>query len=208
MSKRAAIGTIVAAAMLAGSASPAMARHGRGWGHPGYGYGYGYRHHHGGSVAGALIGGLLIGGVVVAVANAVERDRERRPVYAPVRVPEPRGDDYGDYDRSPVDDLERAPEARQGGYVYDDRAPVQGIASQGDAVDACSTAALDETRGGQVNDITRAVRWSKGWRVEGVVDRGAVGPDGYRDLGRFVCSVEGDQVAEFRFDEGQTAWAR
>jgi hypothetical protein len=144
----------------------------RPWGHGGYGHGgYGYGHRY---HRGSGVAGALIGGLVIggaAVAIGSAIDN--------------------DNDR-------RA-------YAYNDTPPPQpastpAIASQGEAVDACSAVAADETRGGQVNDITRAARWADGWQVEGVVDRGTTAANGYRALDRFSCTVRFGEVDDFRID--------
>ncbi len=171
-----AVGAITAT-LLATSTAAVARPWGPGWGYRGHGR-Y-YRHHHGGDVAGALIGGLVIGGAVAALASAAE-DASSERVYADTAPPPP-----------------LPPEA--------DR-PLSGpISSQGEAVDACSAIAEEEGHG-PVNDITRAARWQDGWQVEGVIDRGTTGADGYRALDRFSCSVRYGAVEDFRLDGAPVAW--
>jgi len=195
------LGGVLAASLLATTATPAMARPGYGWGgyHGGgygggygYGRGYGYRpyrhYSRGGNVAGALIGGLVIGGAIAAIASAADRqrDRDNGVVYGDTSALPDRGYDRG-YDYPATD-------SRRDGARAD---------TQGAAVDACSDVALaGASQDARINGITRVDREGEGWRVEGVIDSGSIRADGYRALDRFSCSVRYGSVEDFRLDRG------
>jgi hypothetical protein len=161
----------VAAAMLVGAASPALARPryygGHGWGH--------HYHRGGGSTFGALLGGLVIGGAAVAIASSVDRNNDRHydaEYTAPPPPPPP-------------------PPA----------VPSRIADTQGQAVDICSREAEGQrSPNAQVNDITRVTREGDGWRVEGVIDTGNTRYDGYREIGSFSCSIAYGEVRDLRFD--------
>jgi len=91
---RRAIGSAAMAAMLATSATPALARPGYGWGgHGGWG-GYGrHWHRHDGDGFGNFLLGAIVAGGIVAIASSAAKDKQGRDngvVYGGNDAPSPR----------------------------------------------------------------------------------------------------------------------
>lgn len=178
--------TMVAGALLATSAAPALARDHGGWNHGGWGNGWGggwggghrrWRHRGDGIDAGdVILGAIIIGGIAAVASAASKANRDRLP----------RDGDWG------------------GGWSRDE-------GTEDAAVDACARAA--EREGGRygqdarVEDITSVARQDGGWRVHGVVsaERGD-GNGRYNDKSRFSCSVRYGQVENVRFEGERSAW--
>ena len=185
-------GSVALAALLATSATPAMAQRG-GWG-GGWGGGRHHDRHRGGGGDGLLAGILILGGVAaIASAASANRDRQQRDDYpVPDAFPE---------DAEPVLDV---PDASARDDVY--RSPVR-IGTEDQAVDACAIAAeQDGGRDGQtaqVRDVDRVDAVGGGWNVSGRVELRR----GYRDPSRqtedFTCTVRGGQVASVRLTGGE-----
>jgi hypothetical protein len=79
------LGAATIAAMLATSATPALARPGHGWGNGGWGGGYGrhWRHHDGDAFGNFLLGAVLVGGIAAIASSAKARqDRDNGVVYS------------------------------------------------------------------------------------------------------------------------------
>ena len=82
----------IATAMLATSATPALAQgysgygYGPGYGHPGYGYNDNryrqYRHRDRGSDAGAIIAGVAVIGIIAAIAASASKKRQFQQGYS------------------------------------------------------------------------------------------------------------------------------
>ena len=184
-------GSVALAALLATSATPAMAR-------PGWGGGRHHDRHRGGGGDGLLAGILILGGVA-AIASA-SRDRQQRDDYpVPDAFPE---------DAEPVLDVPRddapAPRDAAPDDVY--RSPVR-IGNEDQAVDACAIAAEQDGgrdgRTAQVRDVDRVDAVGGGWNVSGQVELRR----GYRDTSRqtedFTCTVRDGQVASVRLTGGE-----
>lgn len=171
--------TILTGALLATSATPALARD-HGWNRGGWGGGWGgYRHrrHRGDGIdAGdVILGAIIIGGIaaVASAASQANRDRTRD------------GDWGGGWSRdegteeAAVDSCARAAEREGARYGQDAR----------------------------VEDITSVARQDGGWRVYGVVSAERGGGNGrYSDKSRFSCSVRYGQVDNVRFEDERSAW--
>ncbi len=164
----------IATAMLATSATPAMAQHypGYGYGYPGYGspgygypgYGYedyrhrDYRRRDRGSDAGAVIAGVAMIGIIAAIAASASRSRSQ-PSWS----------------------------NRNRG----------GIDSESAATDACATG-VEQRLGGsaRVTDIDDVARTSEGYRVRGRVD---LRERSDRDRQSFSCTVRYGGVERIDF---------
>jgi hypothetical protein len=173
----------VAAALLASSATPALARHSQGWG-GGYGNGWGHRRHHDRVDAGDVIAGLAIFGVIAAIASSASKSKSSTSST-------PRWDP----DRDASDDRS-------------DRTEKGTIQTEDQAVDACAVAA--EERIGQaasVRDISNVKRSDDGWDVDGIIES----RDDFRDRtttqNNFSCSVRFGRIETVYIDD-QTASLR
>jgi hypothetical protein len=178
------------AAMLIGSATPAMARPGP-WGGYGYGHGHGGRGWHGRRGGGVSFGDVLLGAVVVggvaAVANNIANGARAQDRSDDGDYEDDRGDDG--YNRGRID------EDRGGDGEYlgaDDRGSAyrsSGDAQEDAAADRCANAALNQAgAGARVDGIRQVRRDGQGWRVEGDVTEAR----GYGQS--FVCGVRADRV--------------
>ena len=172
----------VIAALMATSATPAMAR----GGYDGYGYGYGYgygnswgghnrRHHrHRDRVdAGDVIGAVAVVGIIAAIASAASKSKRTRTY--------PSADNYPD---------QRDSNIRSGS-----------INTENAAVDACAAAA--EARGGSaasVRDILDVRSTRDGWDVEGTLEQRSDWRDKTADKRRFTCSVRFGEVDSLNID--------
>jgi len=199
-------GSAVIAALLATSATPALARPGwggNGWGGGGWGGGRHHDRHRGGGGDGLLAGILILGGVaaIASAASASSRDRQQQRDDYPVPDAFPE-------DADPVLDVpddSRPDDALPDEAARDYRSPVR-IANEDEAVDACAIAAEEEGgrdgRTAQVGDIDRVDAVGGGWNVTGRVDL----RQGYHDTSRqsesFTCTVRDGQVASVRLTGG------
>jgi len=176
------LGSATIAAMLATSATPALAR--PGWGHGGWG-GYG-RHwrHHDDDFGNVLLGAVIAGGIfaVASAASKANKDRDNRGVY----------------DRNTD---------RENGVVYggnsrrdDQPADTRNWSdAQNDAANACADGAeaLASRRGvnSKVDDIDFVDRDGEGYRVEGRMEGGR----------SFSCGVRNGELTYIQFDS-RVAW--
>lgn len=172
--------TAVIGALLATSATPALAR--PGWGNPGWGDGWGGGHrrwgHRGDGIdAGDVILGAIILGGIAAVASGISKSKSQS-----------RSGDWGGSwskdegtEDAAVDACARAAEREGARYGSDAR----------------------------VEDITSVAREEGGWSVYGVVsaDRGN-GNDRYGDKSRFSCRVRYGEVEGVRFEDDRSAFDR
>jgi opacity protein-like surface antigen len=144
------LGSATIAAMLATSATPALARPGYGWGHGGWGGGYGrnWRHHDGDGFGNFLLGAVIAGGIVAIASSAAKAKNGQNEgvVYGGSR------DDAGARDSRDWSDAENA------------------------AADVCADGAeaLASRRGinAKVDDIDYVDRDGEGYRVEGRLEGG------------------------------------
>lgn len=168
----------VAAAMLVGSAAPAFARGGHGWGNwnGGGGYGRGWGRRHRDNDTGEVLGGILIGAILVgAIASASKAKKERE------------GTSYPDG---------RYPDNR------DTRRRIGNLDSEDAAVDACASAAEERAgRTASVRDVDRVSRNGDGWDVEGVVESRDGWRDDRADKRRFTCKVRYGAVDSVYIDD-------
>lgn len=173
---KALVGTAAAAAMAV-SATPAMARDGR---------------DNGGPSAGEIIAGVAIVGAIAAIASSGNRDRDYRDN-------DYRGDRYGN-DRYGNDRYgnDRYSESRFGnGYRQ---------IGQRQAVNRCVRAAESgASRYGRANvtDIRDIDRTRYGYRVKGriLVEQGRdrYRRGGHSDNGNFTCYIEGNRVSDVQY---------
>jgi len=216
-------GSAVIAALLATSATPALARPGwggNGWGGGGWGGGRHHDRHRGGGGNGLLAGVLILGGVAAIASAASASSRDRQQQRDDDSVPDAMPDDAqpvleGPDDGGPED--RRSDEVRPDDRTPDDaapddraqdryRSPVR-IENEEDAVDACAIAAEEDGgrdgRTAQVRDIDRVDAVGSGWNVSGRVEL----RQGYRDPDRqtedFTCTVRDGQVASVRLTGGE-----
>ncbi len=172
---KALVGTAAAAAMAV-SATPAMAKDGR----------------NGGPSAGEIIAGVAIIGAIAAIASSGNNDRNYRDTNyrnGNQRNANYRGDRY---------DNERYTESRFGnGYRQ---------IGQRQAVNRCVRAAENgaTNRGrASVTDIRDIDRTRYGYRVKGRIlveqGRGRHQRSGYADEGKFTCYIEGNRVSDVQF---------
>lgn len=172
--------TTVAGALLATSATPALARPG-GWGNPGWGGGWGghrrWRHRDGIDVGDVILGAIIIGGIA-AVASAASnsgRDRTRN-----------RDGNWG------------------GGWSRDEGTEDEAVDA---CARAAEREGSRYGNGAKVEDITSVARQDGGYRIHGVVsaDR-SYGNGRYNDNSRFSCSVRYGQVEDIHFDDDRSAF--
>ncbi len=172
---KALVGTAAAAAMAV-SATPAMAREG----------------HNGGPSAGEVIAGVAIIGAIAAIASSGNKDRRYRDN-------DYRGDRYGN-DRYGNDRYgnDRYSESRFGnGYRQ---------IGQRQAVNRCVRAAESGASNygrANVTDIRDIDRTRYGYRVKGRIlveqNRGRYQRSRYADKGNFTCYIEGNRVSDVQF---------
>ncbi|AUW60190.1 hypothetical protein C1T17_09190 [Sphingobium sp. SCG-1] len=177
--KRAVMGMLLGASLIAGSVQSAEARP-RGW-HGGGGHHDNWRRHRGNGFGfGDAIGVAALVGAVAIVANSMSKDR------AATRS----GRNDG-----PPDDL---PEINRGDdYRLSD---TDFLASEGHAIDTCANAAREEATvsGGyaEIRTIGAPQPIGGGYNIDGEVER----RDSYRDAAgetrRFTCTVHGDKVTD------------
>jgi hypothetical protein len=170
--------TAVAGALLATSATPALAR--PGWGAPG-GWGGGHRrwgHRGDGIDAGdVILGAIILGGIAAVASAASSSNRDRTS----------KGDWGGGWSRdegtedAAVDSCARAAEREGARYGQDAR--VEDI-----------TSVARQDGGWRVYGVVSA-------------DRGN-GNDRYGDKSRFSCTVRYGQVEDVRFEDDRSAWDR
>ena len=158
---------LAAAATLAMTATPAMAR---GW--------HGHHRDRGIDTGDVIAGVLIIGGIAAIASAAAKSNRDKREREA--RYPErryPSDDDYRDY---------RDYRDRSGGYGdRRDREPYPGsgwrsAGSMDGAVETCVGEVERADR--RVDTVDTVNREGDGWRVEGLVSKG----------GAFSCTVDRD----------------
>jgi hypothetical protein len=177
---KALVGTAAAAAMAV-SATPAMAKDGR----------------HGGPSAGEVIAGVAIIGAIAAIASSGNNDRRYRDTNY-------RDDDYRDSNsreshyRGDRYDNERYTESRFGnGYRQ---------IGQRQAVNRCVRAAENGASNygrANVTDIRDVDRTRYGYRVKGKIlveqGRGRHQRNRYSDTGKFTCYIEGNRVSDVQY---------
>lgn len=178
---------LVLAALLATSATPAMAR--------GWGGGWGGRHHDHDDT-GWIVGGIIGIGMIAAVAAAASNSKKKKEQEARERDYRYRDYDYRDDrdyrdGRDYRDDGPRYGERREdGNYGYR-----QGYSSRGidGAVDNC----VNEVERGstRVDSIDTVGRDGDGWRVDGRISGGKP----------FSCSVSGSGRIRAMTIDGRTA---
>jgi hypothetical protein len=163
----------MAAAMLATSISPAMARHDRGWG----GWGRSHHRHHDRIDAGDIFAGIFVIGAIAAIASSASKAKRDR---AETRDRDP------DWDRDRDRPIERG-----------------GISSENQAVDACAEAAEDKAgQRASVREITEVARTPDGWDVEGRIETRDSWRQQSGKTDAFTCSVRGGRV-ETVYIEGE-----
>lgn len=169
------LGSAVIAAMLAGSATPALARPGYGWGNP-YGWGGHGRHWgrgHDDDFGNILLGAVIAGGLFAIASSAAKakKDRDNNGVVygGDTSRPGPKRDD-------------RQRESRN----WSD--------AENEAANLCaeSAEALASKRGidAKVDDIDFIDRDSEGYRVEGRLEGGR----------SFNCGVRNGELTYIQFD--------
>ncbi len=195
---RALVGATGVAAMLAASATPALARGPGGWGYRGYGYPGGWygdryryrhrhRHYHDGLSAGEVIGIIGVIGAVAVLASKANRDKVAN------RGADPRYDDRsGDDGR--YDDARR--DKRDDDYRSDNGSAI----TENDAVDACVSAARDEAErdGGyaEVVDVEKPrASGGDGWDIQGSLEHRRSYSDTSGRQKNFSCTFERGRVA-------------
>lgn len=178
---KALVGTAAAAAMAV-SASPAMAKDGR----------------NNGPSAGEVIAGVAIIGAIAAIASSSNKNRGYRDTnYGDVNY---RDTNYRDTNyRDDRYDNGRYSESRFGNNYRQ--------IDQRQAVNRCVRAAENQaTRGGRANvtDIRDIDRTRYGYRVKGriLVEQGRARhhrTSGYADQGKFTCYIQGNRVSDVQF---------
>jgi opacity protein-like surface antigen len=163
-------GSALIAAMLAASATPALARPGHGWGNPYGGGGYGRRWHrgHDDDFGNVLLGAVIAGGLF-AIASAASKAKNERGDNGVV---------YGG-------------DTRRGDRPRDSR---DWSEAENEAASVCadSAEALASKRGidAKVDDIDFVDRDSEGYRVEGRLEGGR----------SFNCGVRNGELTYIQFD--------
>lgn len=171
------LGSAAIAAMLATSATPALARPGYGWGNP-HGWGGGYGRHwrnrgHDDDFGNFLLGAVIAGGIIAIASSAAKAKKDKDNngvVYG------------GDASR---DDRVRTDEPRPSRTWSD---------AENEAANLCadSAEALASKRGidAKVDDIDFVDRDSEGYRVEGRLEGGRP----------FNCGVRNGELTYIQFD--------
>ena len=154
-SSRAAL-SLAAAAMLATSASPAMARH--------------YHRDRGIDAGDVIAGVLIIGGIAAVASAATKNNRDRQRTRYPDRYPDYRGDyRYPDRDYRTRDDRYRDNDYRYGNDRDSDDYRGSGLIDN-----AIETCVGEVERGGrQVDTVEAANRQGDDWRIEGTMTNGS-----------------------------------
>lgn len=198
------VGVMLSAALLAGSATPAMAQSWGGGYNSGHSWGSGwsgsgwrndryrdryrhYRHRDRGLNAGDVIGiAALIGAVAVIASSASKDKRAKQP-------------DYREYPDAPSYPAPSSyPTSNQGSY------PAAGGTSawsSDSAIDACISAvrarAEDERGYAEIVDVAEPrVNGQDGWSIDGRVEQRSSYRSNDGQTRRFSCDVRGGQVAE------------
>jgi hypothetical protein len=200
---RIAMGSLVGAALVVGSISPAMARDGR-WDR---GYGRGWdRHHRGNGFGfGDAVGVAALIGAVAIVASSMKKDRDSRDrSYDGDNSASTSTDGKDGNGRSNGDYADNgSSRSYPGGPTADSNDSYAGkgdIANEDAAVDACAVAARDEASANgtyaEVKDIGNPQPISGGWNVDGNVEQRTGYRNGNGKLRRFTCTVKDGRVAE------------
>jgi hypothetical protein len=199
------VGSLVGAALVAGSVTPAMARDGR-WDR-GYGRGWGgYGHHHRGNGFGFgdAVGVAALIGAVAIVASSMKKDSDSRnpsnegdnSVSAPADSRDGAGHDNGEYAANSSKTYPGGPSSGGGGS-YSDKGD---IANEDAAVDACAVAAREEASANgtyaEVRDIGNPQPVNGGWNIDGSVEQRTGYRNGNGKVRRFTCTVKDGRVAE------------
>lgn len=192
------MGSLVGAALIAGSITPAMARDGR-WDR---GYGRGWdRHHRGNGFGfGDAVGITALLGAAVLVANSMKKDRDSRDRSYEGDNSNPNAADGGTSTGAGGGYAEDSAGSRAGDRA-DDYAGKGDIASEDAAVDACAVAARDKASSGgtyaEVKDIGHPqATGNGGWNIDGSVEQRSGYRDGSGKLRGFTCTVKDGRVAE------------
>lgn len=172
------LGSAAIAAMLATSATPALARPGYGWGNPwgGYGGGRWHRRHHNDDFGNVLLGAVIAGGLFAAIsaASKARKDRDNGVVYG------------GDSPRDEARDEPRGDNQPRSSRNWSD--------AENDAANVCADGAeaLASKRGvdARVDDIDFIDRDGEGYRVEGRMQGGRP----------FNCGVRNGELTYIQFD--------
>jgi hypothetical protein len=171
-------GGIAAAALIATSISPALARGYNGYG--GYGYGYDnygghHRRHrdHDNVDAGDVIGAIAVVGIIAAIASAASKSKRARQRTSNNGYPNQRG----------------------------------AISTENAAVDACAEAAEKHGgQTASVRDITDVKTSNDGWDVEGTLEQRSNWRDKTSEKRRFTCSVRYGAVDSVYIDGDAVAF--
>jgi len=173
---------ILGAALLATSATPALADP---WGHGG-GWGHGERRDHDHDHVGGIIAGVVGLGILAAIVSSASSSHDNQAQY-------PRDD----YPRNPP-----PPPVTQGYAGQGYPQPTGVIASENDAVDMCASATEQQAgRFASVRDIKKVKSSDKGWEVQGVVEQRASYRDNGSNLHDFKCTVRYGAVQGVRIDD-------
>lgn len=171
------LGSIAIAAMLASSATPALARPGHGWGNGWGGYGGRWHgRHHGDAFGNVLLGAVIAGGLfaVASAASKAKKERDNGVVYG------------GDSSRDDGQADARREDAPSSPRNWSD--------AENDAANVCadSAEALASKRGvdARVDDIDFIDRDGESYRVEGRMQGGRP----------FNCGVRNGELTYIQFD--------
>jgi hypothetical protein len=197
---RIAIGSVVSAALLAGSVVPAMARD-HGWGGPGgWGRDRGWHRHRDGFGFGDAVGVAALIGAVAIVASSMSKDKQARDGdrdrgYDDPRARDGSNDDWSDGSSSSGSSSSGREQTSDRGYSDTSR-----VGDESAAVDACAVAAREEasSKGGyaEIRDIGEARAVDGGWDVDGRVEQRTAYREQAGNVRRFTCSVRDGRVAE------------
>ncbi|MEQ1547197.1 MAG: hypothetical protein ABL918_00950 [Chakrabartia sp.] len=160
----------VAAALLATTVTPALARHNDGWGR-GHGNGWGHRRHRDRVDAGDVIAGLAIFGVIAAIASSASKSKSTSPRW--------------DHDRDTEYDR------RDTGTIQTEDQAVDACAVA--AEDRVGQAA-------SVRDISNVKKSDDGWDVDGIIEARDDFRDSTATQSNFSCSVRYGRVETVYID--------